>query len=1020
MFRKTLNSMRDFSFAIIFSLIIGPSAYGDELIKAPMPKWVELTNLIETTEAIEAAADEDYYGRRIYAEIHTNYLGQSPITFKRYAFKVNDSRNSQRTPQISIAYAPKNQTYELHNVIVWRDGEPIDMLQNVRASFMTYTSQEGVAASEGNASVQLFIPNLLEEDVVDVSFSVKGQNSAFRNLAFGTVIEAPYITHMPYFNISPTHLIKRTILIPSNKELYFEYDKNEERHLVENLKKVKKYIWNWDLISNPISSEHRYSQFANFSHFSEFSKWHEMVNWAEELFTLEQPLSNDIMNLAKELTKDTTSNEEKLKALTSYMKTEIRYVNIALDRHGFKPFPPSDVLNKKYGDCKDQAMLLVALLKAVGIDSWPALVVSNDRAIMPESLVTPFAFDHLIVQVMIDGETHWIDPTETTYKGAPIWLDLPKFDKALVLRNGENALTEINQDDAFAEVKMIRDYSLPNGLAGGGGSSKSTIVANGRLADEFRKAIVKFGETRNLSEFLRNEKRNFKSAVSSNEPELLESDEENSIRITEEYNYPEPLIINKRNNAYSVDLSPRAVWQGFNKTYGIEKREKPLKLQFPFKATHNYTFDAKGDFEFEPYEIEIKSDYHHFKHKRYFVENVFHVDFSYQTLKRLVNVEDIADYKDDITKLEGEAKFTLWEYDPDPEYALPDETKSVFSNLYKNTPRRQKANDRLKAHYEEKEKLNLTHLESLSELMKWDDLPKDSRIKIRWYYTGNLNRAMRHEEALDALNYIQTNANSVGSWFHFVRGATLKKLNRPLEAIPEFRQSLAKLESKENRRRYQILNMYTSTLFELFSGKDISSEDITFVKDALSLLKEDLTQEKSILDLLLDMYWQLDDQENIIKTLSRKIEISPNKLDWSQLVRIYQLANENALAEAEILKLKEAGFKLRELFDEDGDPLAFYRPTPIYPRRAAEMGIEGFATTQIDIDKTGAVTACRVLEQSPDNIFGEDSCKTAMRSRFYPVYKDGDAIERIGEKMEFIFEMEKRDSTSVSGTVLVK
>jgi len=994
MVRNTFNSLYHLGFALIFSFVIGFTAYGEELIEAPMPDWVELTNLIEITKAAEAAeAETNYYGQRIYSEIHTNYLGQTPVTFRRYAFKINNLGNVQSTPQVTIAYAPQNQAYELHNVIIWRDAEPLNMLHNTRASFMTFTSQDGVASSEGSASVQLFIPNLIEDDVVEVSFSVKGQNSAFRDLAFGTVQETAYTVH-------------RTILMPSNKNLYFEYSENDEKHLIERLDNADKYTWNWDLITNPISDKHRYRSLSHLTHFSEFSEWHELVNWAEELFPLDQPHSHDVENLAKKLTKDAKTDEEKIKALTSYMKTEIRYVNIELDRHGYRPFPPSDVLKKRYGDCKDQAMLLVALLKTVDIEAWPALVVSNDNAFVPEALVTPYAFNHLIVQVMINGETFWIDPTESTYKGAPIWLDLPNFDNALVLRDGENALTEINQDNVVAELKIVREYSFPNGLAGGG-SSISDIVANGRLAGEFRKRATKYDGTLNLGDPLRNEKRTFKSAAFVSEPELLESEDANSIRITLEYNYPEPLPINKKNNAYRVDLKPDVVRQGFSRTYGNNKREKSLKLQFPFKATQNYIFDAKGDFEFEPYEIEIKSDYHHFKHKRYFVDDVFHVDFSYQTLKKEVNVEDVADFKDDMKQLKDEAQFTLWQYDPDPEYHLLDDVKGgVFPKLYKNTPRHTKATARLNAHYDKKAKLDLTDIEALSELMKWDDLPKDSLLKIRWYYARNLFFKGRYTEALETLDYIIAHANSVGSRVHSMKGFALQQLNKPLESLKELRQSLEKLESGETRHRHHILNAFNSSLSEISLGKDTTAEDVAFIKETLTFFeKGGVTQENKILGMLLGMYWQLDDQENIIKTLIRQIDISPNALDWSQLVRVYQLANENELADAEIEKLKEAGFELRELVDEDGDPLAFYRPSAAYPRRANEMGIEGFAITEIDISKTGVVTACRIIEQSLGAIFGKASCSAAMRSRFFPAYKDGVAIERIGNRMKYTFNL---------------
>lgn len=56
----------------------------------------------------------------------------------------------------------------------------------------------------------------------------------------------------------------------------------------------------------------------------------------------------------------------------------IRYVGIWLGNGGIVPHPAEDILQNRYGDCKDKATLLQALLAAKGIYSQQVLINLGD------------------------------------------------------------------------------------------------------------------------------------------------------------------------------------------------------------------------------------------------------------------------------------------------------------------------------------------------------------------------------------------------------------------------------------------------------------------------------------------------------------------------------------------------------------------------------------------------------------------------------------------------------------------
>ena len=47
---------------------------------------------------------------------------------------------------------------------------------------------------------------------------------------------------------------------------------------------------------------------------------------------------------------------------------EIEYVQADLNRGGFTPHFAEDVFNNRYGDCKDQSILLLSLLKCIDVE----------------------------------------------------------------------------------------------------------------------------------------------------------------------------------------------------------------------------------------------------------------------------------------------------------------------------------------------------------------------------------------------------------------------------------------------------------------------------------------------------------------------------------------------------------------------------------------------------------------------------------------------------------------------------
>ena len=88
-------------------------------------------------------------------------------------------------------------------------------------------------------------------------------------------------------------------------------------------------------------------------------------------------ITDRIQSLADEVTKGLKDDAAKVKALDHWVTKNIRYVSVSLGHGALIPHPADQVLTNRYGDCKDHAILMQALLAAVGIQSSMALVSSG-------------------------------------------------------------------------------------------------------------------------------------------------------------------------------------------------------------------------------------------------------------------------------------------------------------------------------------------------------------------------------------------------------------------------------------------------------------------------------------------------------------------------------------------------------------------------------------------------------------------------------------------------------------------
>ncbi|MCK4386057.1 MAG: DUF3857 and transglutaminase domain-containing protein [candidate division Zixibacteria bacterium] len=221
--------------------------------------------------------------------------------------------------------------------------------------------------------------------------------------------------------------------------------------------------------------------------------WGDVARWYSELFSGSIIADERTKDLASTLTSNLSSKRRKLKAIYEWMQEHIRYVSVAIGTGAFKPHNCQEVLDYKYGDCKDMSSFLIALLKAIGIEAFPTLIsTKGDRRVL-EDMPKPRQFDHVMVVAPLDGEYIWLDPACRNCKfGQPPFEDqgatalVVKKDQGELITSPESSFDQ-NLSQTFWEIKLNPDRSV---------TGKVMIKAEGQEDLAFKNSLLELKPTK--------------------------------------------------------------------------------------------------------------------------------------------------------------------------------------------------------------------------------------------------------------------------------------------------------------------------------------------------------------------------------------------------------------------------------------------------------------------------------------------------------------------------------------------
>jgi transglutaminase-like putative cysteine protease len=637
---------------VVLAALLSGTAHGRvapdaEYRIAKKPEWIAAVAPAEPSDAqLGQAVDGVAY---TLVDDQLRVLPTERTRYLRFASRALNAKGVDGIANITIEFDPSWQRLTLHGVDVVRAGRVLPRLASARKQVIQREKELAARIFDGSKTLSLTLEDVRVGDTVDYSFSLTGRNPVFDGLEFGQFDLS--------YNVPVARRHARLLVTPDRPLRLQRFNGAPEAARLRQ-GDLLAYAWNaTDVLGLVVEDQAPgwYRPHARVE-WTEFRDWAAVADWAAPLYRTPETLGAELAAEVARIAAASPRPVDRLLAALRFAQREIRYLGVETGRNSHAPNPPDLVYRRRFGDCKDKALLLLSLLDRLGIEAHAALVNTELRRGIADGMPDPGAFDHVLVRARIDGRDYWIDPTRTEQESRLAALHQPDFDLALVVAPGTRALASM-RDAARApsqrRVKVLYDasqgfdkpvpYTVETVYEGDAAERQRDSLSSNALADV----------QKNYLEFYANSYRGIRVAA----PMVVEDDKVgNRITIREHYEIADIAVT--ADGKHTVQIATPDV-DDLLKDPERTIRRAPLALRYPLEVRQSTELRLPEEWTITPMDARVDDPAFQFRRTVRKDDLRVLIEDAYSVRRDEVRADDMPRYVASLSKAREELGYYL-------------------------------------------------------------------------------------------------------------------------------------------------------------------------------------------------------------------------------------------------------------------------------------------------------------------------------------------------------------------------
>jgi hypothetical protein len=272
------------------------------------------------------------------------------------------------------------------------------------------------------------------------------------------------------FYLTPVYPVKEQKLVliaPDTVKLNFRYSNKERKPVIA--REDGKVIYTWKLMGadkiDPEEYMPPWEELMDVVSISTMDSWKDLSKWAWGLFEKNIRISSAIEQAVDKLTDDKKSKADKVQAIIEHIRNDFRYVSMNMDFHSYEPHPSDEIYTNKYGDCKDQTILGIAMLSKIGVKAYPVLYPSSKGFDQEKALPMPDYFNHAIIYFELEGKKYYTDLLKKGYHFSQVPVESSGLE-VFVVNEKEGFFGKIPEVGPDSNVIKTEEHVVIDGTGG--------------------------------------------------------------------------------------------------------------------------------------------------------------------------------------------------------------------------------------------------------------------------------------------------------------------------------------------------------------------------------------------------------------------------------------------------------------------------------------------------------------------------------------------------------------------------